>query len=297
MIAPDSRSGELTHPKLREKESIWTVFGKSFKLCRLDSQYLKGEERIKKYKVNFNEDSDKVSALYKMGIKSFMEEIGDNYELTLEAHADQCGSESYNKNLATRRADNVEFEILKDLKKKHEIKRTIKGEENSIEHSSHDRYVQITAKIKNAGIVLIDNSYSFQGRRHSRSGILWHSMPGLKFRSNVIVYVVRDPNSACFENLREFTPTGENLFKHAQYILSQNMEGDFFVSTYTDGGDPKDEEICQEKYSKVYRNRKYPRNATLADRRRIDKKRADCKKLKKHLRDTIKPYSWDKNLY
>ena len=101
----------------------------------------------------------------------------------------------------------------------------------------------------------------------------------------------------CYENLRDFKPTGENLFKHAQYFLSQNMEGDFSVSTYTDGGDPNDEEICQEKYSKVYRNLKYPRNATLADRRRIDKERAQCKQLKKHFRKTIQTYGWGQKIY
>ena len=288
---------EFTDPTLENKESVWTVFGKSFKLCRLDSQYVNDRGRQESFRVEFPEDGDKVSPMYQIGLENFGESLESNYEITMTAHADQCGGEEYNKNLAGRRLSNVEFELLKSLKNKVSIKRIVKGEDDSFSHGQHDRYVEIIAKVPLKGIVLIDNSRSFQGRNYSRSGIFWGNMSRIKFKNSSIIYVVTHPTMPCKEKLSEFKPYGEDLYKHAQYLLTTKMKGDFFVSTYTDGWDINDNEICEEYVRGPYRNRKYPRNATLAQRRALDKRAQRCRELKKEFRQQIKKYGWDKKVY
>ena len=91
---------EFTNPTLENKESVWTVFGKSFKLCRLDSQYVNDRGRQGSFRVEFPEDGDKVSPMYQIGLEKFGESLESNYEITMTAHADQCGGAEYNKNLA-----------------------------------------------------------------------------------------------------------------------------------------------------------------------------------------------------
>ena len=273
---------EFTDPSLLEKESVWTVFGKSFKLCRLDSQYVNDGKRRESFRVEFPEDGDKVSPMYQIGLEKFGESLGNNYEITMTAHADQCGGAEYNKNLAGRRLTNVEFELLKNLKNKTKINRIIKRRGRVYFSRQHDRYVEVIAKAPLKGIVLIDNSSSFQGRNYSRSGIYWGNMSRIKFKNTSIIYVVIHPTMSCKENLSEFKPHGEDLYKHAQYLLTTKMKGDFFVSTYTDGWDKNDNEICEEYVRGPYRNRKYPRNSTLAQIRALDKRAQRCRETKKN---------------
>ena len=66
----------------------------------------------------------------------------------MKAHADQCGSNSYNMKLSNKRA----YSVYNVMKKNYRITRQIyldtKGEEESSGHHTHDRHVTLTAEFK-----------------------------------------------------------------------------------------------------------------------------------------------------
>ena len=83
---------------------------------------------------------------------------------------------------------------------------------------------------------------------------------------NKYFYFLRDISTKFYD----YSPEGKTYFKHAQYLLTRYMRGDFKVRTYSDKGEKDHTEICT-LLENNYRNRKYPYGSTLKQRRKQPK--------------------------
>jgi len=234
-------SGTLDHPNFFFQNSLWDSLDTRVRFCRIDSQYV-SKKMEKKLKIHFKEDEYIVNPMYQKKIINFLDEIKDGLDsIKMSAHADMCGTPDYNKKLSWNRARAVYDEIAKIITFASQIPVDVKGEAESHDHGRNDRFVEIEAITRPKqndnyqGIILIDGSSSANGSP-TKSGILWHELPQLKFKNNTLVYVVRSADAPCQgTNLSNYSPKGFTVFKEAQYLINKHATGKMHISIVSDG--------------------------------------------------------------
>jgi len=197
----DALAAVLKNPKFYKKESVWkSKSGQKFRLCRISSNGALRLVKKKKIRINFSEDSDRVTNRFRQRIKKFFKTLPKNtFKISLTAHADSCGSHDYNHDLAKKRGVNV-YNLMKNLVPRGvSVRGENHGEENSSGHKKHDKFVEIVAeywkpKESISQIVLFDVSGSLHKRKigHTVTGFTLKGLQQLKLKAGTMAYVPRD---------------------------------------------------------------------------------------------------------
>ena len=245
-------AGRFKHQNFYKLESLWTSStGEVFKLCRISSNGALKIVKEKKIKVYFKEDSDKVSRKYKKQLKKFMNNLPKTtFNIKMNAHADTCGNKEYNAKLSLRRGNNVYFYIKDLIPKNMPISGKYHGEEESSDHSNHDKYVEVIAEYwitneKFSQVVLFDVSGSLHQRKIGRTytGLTLQDLKRINLPRGTIAYVPRDPRYKCQgQKLGSYKPIGEDFYHEAMTLISTSIIGSAVGTVYTDDTDPKRKE-------------------------------------------------------
>ncbi len=246
------KAAQLKDPTLYKNISQWNGFdGQQFLLCRIDSNGAMAPNSEKK-KVYFSEDSDVVEEKEKKEMLAFFKGLPKYLDtIKVVGHADECGDAQYNMDLSKRRSEAVIHEIGQILPVTRKIPVELKGESESHNHSSHERFVEIEAGAKLMkkefnNIILLDSSGSLASER-SLSGRSFNQFKKMQYNSDTLVYVVVDKRVGCAGNdLKNYYPQGDTFIKEAQGVIATQMKGHANVTVVTDGDAPlrvKDEEV------------------------------------------------------
>jgi len=178
--------------------------------------------------VYFEEDSSDINAIGIEKIKQFAESNSDKGEIAIVGYTDGCGTMSYNRSLATRRAESIKAEY-----KKYNIFASIHvsaAGEISKGHAAKARRVDITLKSNTimyappptivADFYLIDSSGSMSSEEweYWNRAIAFHRPPGSK------VFV---STTACIRNktrLDKINPAGGTEIWYSYWVILGKMK-------------------------------------------------------------------------
>jgi hypothetical protein len=238
-------SATFDDPRLFYPESIWKINNQSFRLCRIDTNNAKPIFKKKKIKVHFDENSDVVKEKDVKRLVHFITHLPNHlHSVNFAGHADQCGKAEENKELSMRRV-NATWDVVKDKFPRYVgLSGEANGEEESHDHSRHDKFVEITAKYAPpttfSQIVILDISGSLDRRNIGRTetGYTVEGLKQFKFKKGSMVYVARDINQSCEgTSLGEYHPVGEDFYNQAMLLLTSKLKGKtkgFVFTDYTD---------------------------------------------------------------
>ena len=251
LAAGPSAAGELNPAQLYANESLWRGYaGGTFRLCRISSNGAIPATTHLKIRVDFEEDSDRLTDEQIAKLQKFMAELPRNaIQLRLNAHADLCGDADYNQALSHRRGQAVWDVIHRDIPRRLNAQAQILGEQKSKNHARHDRFVEILVEVPNPEpqvkhLVIFDISGSLdrkntvtQGR--TISGATVEALKNIRLAPGTLAYVSRDANYSCQgPDLAAYTPVGEDFYHDAMIVLSHALHGKVATTTtWTDDTD------------------------------------------------------------
>ena len=251
-ISKVSQAGRFSDPNFYKLESVWySKSGEKFKLCRVSSNGALDIVKEKKIKVHFREDKSEVTSREKRRLRRFFSNIPDTtFNIKMSAHADSCGDEGYNHQLAQKRGLNV-YEYIKDLIPQNmPVSGENNGEQESGGHAKHDKFVEIIAEYwlpdeEFSQVVLFDISGSLHEKNIGMTSRRYtlNDLKQIKLKRGTIAYVPRDINYKCDgQNLSSYRPIGEDAFWEAMTLVTSSIEGKAVGYTYTDDTDPRGRE-------------------------------------------------------